>query len=82
MHFDCVLKKAAKRIYVLRNLCKSGCPSVLIWRTYVALIRSVLLYAFPCTCNAPNFLMEKFVRLERRVLCIINDGASLQHSLI
>lgn len=72
-HFDNVLKKACKRIFVIRNLRKGGCPPMLIWRVYVVLIRSVLLYAFPCFCNAPKFLLEKFLRLERRICRIVND---------
>ena len=73
-HFELVIKKAAKRIYVIRNLRRGGCPPPLLWRSYVILIRSVLLYAFPCMCNAPQYLLDKFLFFERRVCRIINDA--------
>ena len=74
LHFDSVIKKASKRIYVIRNLRRGGCPSFLLWRSYILLIRSVLLYAFPCICNAPQYLLDDFLCLERRVSKIINNG--------
>ena len=74
-HFENVLKKARKRIFVLCNLRRSGCPSILIFRTYCALLRSVLLYAYPAFCNAPRRLIDKFKRFERRCFKIIGSKA-------
>ena len=65
-HVENVLKKAQKRLFVLRNLRKAGCSSDLIFRTYCALLRSVILYAYPCFCNIPKRLEEKLTRFERR----------------
>ena len=81
-HFDFIIKKACKRIYVVRNLRRSGVPSVFLWRSYVALIRSVLIYAYPCFCNAPQFLMNNLLRVERRVCRIINDDSVCNPSLL
>lgn len=72
-HVECVLTKARKRIFVLRNLRKSGCPSHIMFQTYCALIRSLLLYAYPCFCNIPNRLEDKLTRFERRCFRIIGN---------
>ena len=81
-HVSKIIKKASKHIFVIRNLRRGGCPSLLIWWSYVALIRSVLLlYAFPCFCNAPNFLIDKLFRVEKRVRRIINDDTVCVPSL-
>lgn len=82
IHFDFILKKASKRIFIIRNLRRSGASPSLMWRTYVALIRPILLYAFPCICNAPNFLWDKLVRVERRVCRIISDNSVCNPSLL
>jgi hypothetical protein len=38
---------------------------------YVSFIRSILTYGFPCFCNAPGYLIQKFLRVERRIFRII-----------
>ncbi|MEL7309767.1 MAG: reverse transcriptase domain-containing protein, partial [Pseudomonadota bacterium] len=65
-HFSLVTKKCFKRFFILRNLRNAKCPSFILHRCYVAFIRSVMLYAFPCLCNAPKYLMAKFLCVERR----------------
>ncbi len=81
-HFDNCLKRARKRIFVLSNLRRSGCCPVLMYRTYCALMRSVLSYAYPAFCNAPRRLWKKFVQFERRCFRIIgqNDFLSLEEA--
>ena len=81
VHVSKIIKKVSKRIFVIRNLRRGGCPSLLIWRSYVAQMRSVLLYAFPCFCNVPNFLIDKLFRVEKRVRRIINDDTVCVPSL-
>ena len=71
LHFDNIMKKVPKRIYLIYNLVKFGCPSDLLVRAYVSYIRSVILYSFPAFCNAADYLFKRFVALERRIVRII-----------
>ena len=71
LHFDSAVKKASKRIYIMYNLVRSGCPPHLLIRAYFAFIRSVLLYGFPTFCNAPSYLLYKFVKIEKRIVRLI-----------
>ncbi len=66
-HFDRILKKAAKRIYILRNLRRSGCSEDVLWRVYISMVRPVLTYAAPSFCNAPDYLWGSLLRFERRL---------------
>lgn len=76
VHFDIVTKKACKRLYIIRNLKRAGMDSLSLFRVYCALIRPVLIHGFQCFCNAPNFLLRSFSRVEKRVLRIINDESN------
>lgn len=73
-HVNTVLKKANKKIYVIRNLRKANCPPSTIYRAYVSIIRSTLLYAYPCFSNIPDRLLKLFTRLERRCFRIIGKS--------
>ena len=75
-HFDMVIKKASKRIFVLRNLRKCGCPTHIMKKAFFALMRSVLLYAYPAICNAPRYLHARLLRFESRISRIIGDPIS------
>lgn len=50
------------------NLERSACTSNLIFQAYVAFIRSVLLYAFPCFSNIPLYLRNRVASVTKRVL--------------
>ena len=67
VHFDSVLEKARKRIFVLSNLRRSLCSPDLMYRTYCALLRSVISYAHPVFCNAPRRLWKKWTNLSADV---------------
>ena len=75
-HFDDTIRKASKRIFVIRNLRRSGCHAEVIWRVYQATIQSLLLYGYPCFCNAPQKLINSLEKVERRVARIISDDTS------
>ncbi|MEL7309671.1 MAG: reverse transcriptase domain-containing protein, partial [Pseudomonadota bacterium] len=75
LHVDTVIKKACKRIYIIRNLRRSGVSKELMIMSYVVFIRSVLLYGFPCFCNAPDYVLDKLSRIENRICRIINCDA-------
>ena len=66
LHVKNIVNKCYKRFFILRNLKRAICPPSLIHKCYVAFIRSILLYSFPCFCNLPQYLLNKMVRLEQR----------------
>ena len=70
-HFDKIVKKASKRMYIFHNLVRSGCPTDLLVQAYLSYVRSILLYAFPTFCNAPDYLQSRFLRIERRISRLI-----------
>ena len=72
-HIETVLKKACKRLYVLRNLRRSGCPSALMLQVYNSIVRSVFIYAYPSFCNLPKFLQDKLLKFERRIFRIVGS---------
>ena len=72
-HVDSQLAKCSKRIYIIRNLRRAGCDPSLIFKVYVALIRSCLLYAIPSFCNLPKCLVSKLLSVEKRAKRIIAD---------
>ena len=57
-------------MYLFYNLVRSGCPSDLLLQAYLSYVRSILLYCFPVFCNAPDYLIEKFRRVERRITSV------------
>ena len=81
-HFDYILRKASKRIFILRNLRRSGCSAALMLQSYFAFIRSLLIYSYPCFCNAPDYLLRKLRKLERRVSRIIGVSFSDDSSVL
>ena len=66
LHVQFILNKCYRRFFILRNLKRAGCPPSIIYKCYVAFIRSILLYSFPCFCNLPQYLFYKLCRLEER----------------
>ena len=81
-HFDYILKKASKRIFIVRNLRRSGSSVAVMLQCYFAFIRSLLIYSFPCFCNAPDYLLRKLLKLERRVFRIIGVSLPNDSSLL
>ena len=75
LHVEQILRKACKRIFLLRNLRRSGCPHFVMLHTYNSIIRSTLIYAYPAFCNLPQHLQEKFLKFERRAFRIIGESS-------
>ena len=69
-----------RRVFIMRNLRKCNCSLSLMMRAYFAFLRSVLLYAYPCLCNAPSYLQKRLLRVEKRVAKII--GVEITPSLL
>ena len=82
VHVENVVKKACKRLFVLRNLRRSKCSSKLLFQSYTAFIRSVLIYSYPAICNAPDYLTQKLFRIERRAFRIMSLDPKLYPSLL
>ena len=70
---DFIVKKASRRMYLITSLKRSDCPDELLFRAYCAFIRPILLYAYPAVCNMSSYLSRKLVRVENRVLRIIDS---------
>ena len=72
-HFSYIVSKCYKRFFILRNLKRANCSSRLLHRCYAAFIQSLMLYSYPCFCNAPKYLLTKFQRVERRASWFFSD---------
>ena len=70
-HVDMIVTRACQRLFILRNLRRSGCSLSLMLKCYYSFIRSVLLYGFPSFCNIPDCLLVKLKRVEKRALRIM-----------
>ena len=73
-HFQNVICRASKRLFVIRNLRRAGCDQQTMLRAYTAFLRPILLYGFPCVCNAPLYLQNRLSVFERRVSRIIGGA--------
>lgn len=65
------MRKASKKIFMIRNLRRYGCDSDLMIKAYQTFIRPVLTYAFAAYCNAPEYLLKELIKVERRVFRIM-----------
>ena len=67
-----IVKKASKRLYILRVLRRSGIPSADLLSIYNALIRSVFEYACEVWhTSLPQYLSNKIERVQKRALRIL-----------
>ena len=78
-----ITTKAAKRLYLLRQLKRAGiAPSDLVL-FYCSVIRSVLEYACQVFhCNLPLYLSDEIERIQRRALRIIFPACSYREGLV
>ena len=81
VHFDKVVKKACKRLFIMYNLRRSGCSHEILFRCYSAFIRPLFLYGFSCFCNAPEYLLHNFFMIERRIFRIIGSNNNFRSFL-
>ena len=71
-----IVKKASKRLYILRVLRRSGIPSADLLSIYNALIRSVLKYACEVWhTSLPQYFSNKIERMQKRALYPFTDYA-------
>ena len=80
-HVDYVLKKANRRLYVLRQLKRCGVLSADIVKVYCSLVRSVVEYASVVFSNLPQYLVDALEKLQKRALKIIYPNYSYEAAL-
>lgn len=68
--------KAMKRVFIIRNLHRCGCPPDLMRRACHAFIPQTLLFAYPCVWKAPQHLHNLLIRVENRGSKIIGQKIS------
>ena len=81
VHSNCVIKKASRRLYSLRNLRKSGVhldDLIIVYRPHV---RSVLEYAATAFANLPNCLANDMEKIQKCTLSIICSFTSYKDTL-
>lgn len=66
------MRRASRRLYVLRHLRQSDCSDKWLINGYISFVRSVLLYCCPVMCNAPLYLVQKLINIEKRAFKIMN----------
>ena len=82
-HIDSITTKAAKRLYLLRQLKRAGISSSDLVLFYCCVIRSVLEYACQVFhCNLPLYLSDETERIQRRALSIIFPTCSYSEGLV
>ena len=81
-HVDIITKKAAKRLYIIRTLKRSGVSDNDLISIYTSLIRSILDYGCAVwhTC-LPSFLVEKIERIQKPFFRVIFPHLSYREGL-
>ena len=82
-HIGSITVKAAKRLYLLRQLKRAGIDCNVLVRFYCSVIRSVLEYACQVFhCSLPNYLSDEIERIQRRALRIIFPNCTYSEGLV
>ena len=80
-HVENITKKAAKRLYIIRILKRSGVPEDDLISIYISLIRSILDYACAVWHTRLPCYVEKIERIQKRFFRIIYSDLSYQDAL-
>ena len=71
-HVDCIVKKAAKRVYMLYQLKRAGISQLDLVTVYISVVRPVLEYACPVWhTNLPKYLSDSIELIQNRALKFI-----------
>ena len=82
-HTSTVVKKAAKRLYFLKQLKRSSVPKAELVSFYITCIRSVCDYAIPVFHSSlPEYLVKDFERVQKRALAIICPNQTYSDALV
>ena len=80
---EIMVKKAAKRLYILRVFNRIKVPSADLLTIYFSLVRSMLEYACPVWhTTLPQYLSDKIEKVQKRAFRIIYPGRSYDDALI
>ena len=82
IHCDYIVKRARKRLYVLRVLMKSGLPPADLIQVYCSLVRPILEYASPVWAALPNCLVQLVESVQKSALRIIFPDCSYESALV
>ena len=81
-NIEIMVKKAAKRLYILRVLSRINVPSADLLTTYFSLVKSILEYICPVWyTNLPQCLSDKIEHVQKRAFRIIYPGRRYDHAL-
>ena len=76
-HVDCIVKKAAKRVYMLYQLKTAGISQLDLVTVYISVVRPVLEYACPVWhTNLPKYISDSIELIQNRALKSIFPGMS------
>ena len=76
-HVDCIVKKAAKRVYMLYQLKRAGIIQLDLVTVYISVVIPVLEYACPVWhTNLPKYLSDSIELIQNRALKSIFPGMS------
>ena len=79
---EAIVKKASKRLYVIRVLRRCGLSPSDLLLVYLSLVRSILEYACPVWHTAlPKYLSDKIEKVQKRAFRIIYPEADYQTAL-
>jgi hypothetical protein len=70
-HVEDVISRASRRLFSIVLLRSTEVPPRMLWNFYCAVIRSILLYAYPAWCNCNGGLWDRLSKVERRAVKII-----------
>ena len=81
-HVAYIVKKSAKRLYMLRLLKRARCETKTLISVYFSCVRPILEYcAQVWHYNIPEYLSKEIERIQSRALKIINPSSSYKESL-
>ena len=82
MHVDSIVKKAAKRVYMLYQLKRAGIRQTDLVNVYVSVVRPVLEYACPVWhTNLTKYLSDNIEMIQKRALKSIFPNKGYDHIL-
>ena len=81
-HCDSILKKATKRLFVLRTLKRVGLATSDLVLVYCSIVRSIVEYASPVWAAIPLYLDELIESVQRKALKIIFGRVDYTEALV
>ena len=81
-HIDDIVRKASKRLHIIRVLGQAGVPPQELMLIYISLIRSLLKYCCPVWhTSLPQYLSDSVERIQKRAFRIMCTDLSYKEAL-